>query len=180
MLGKRAKTPSRTGAWTLEELGAKPISIPIKNIPQILQRNVATTVLLPFTANPLLKLHQHISRFTEGYNQNRSGSVVFQASMNQSRWESLPGEIKAAFHQASDENFLRKAGQVLHSDEQRGVDLMKKFNRKHIVLSDEDTEAFRIQLESVVERWIDEVSSDGIDGKALVNKARKLIVKHSQ
>ena len=100
--------------------------------------------------------------------------------MNQSRWESLPGEIKAAFHQASDENFLRKAGQVWHSDEQRGVDLMKKFNRKHIVLSDEDTEAFRIQLESVVERWIDEVSSDGIDGKALVNKARKLIVKHSQ
>ena len=54
---------------------------------------------------------------------------------------------------------------------------MKKFNRKHIVLSDEDTEAFRIQLESVVERWIDEVS---IDGKALVNKARKLIVKHSE
>ena len=117
MCGKRAKTPSRTGAWTLEELGAKPISIPIKNIPQILQRDVATTVLLPFTANPLLKLHQHISHFIEGYNQNRSCSVVFQASMNQSRWESLPGEIKAAFHQASDENFLRKACQVWHSDE---------------------------------------------------------------
>ena len=73
--------------------------------------------------------------------------------MNQSRWESLPDEIKAAFRQASDKNFLRKADQVRHSDEQRGVDLMKKFNRKHIVLIDEDTEAFRIQLEPVVERY---------------------------
>ena len=87
--------------------------------------------------------------------------------MNQSRWESLLVEIKAAFRQASDENFLRKAGQVWHSNEQRGVDLIKKFNRKHIVLNDEDTEAFRIQLEPVVEHWIDEVSIDGIDGKAL-------------
>tara|TARA_B100000575_G_C23054594_1_gene607069 strand:+ start:139 stop:873 length:735 start_codon:yes stop_codon:yes gene_type:complete len=167
MRGKRTRTPSRSGAWTLEELGAKPISVAVKSIPQTPQRNVATTVLLPFTANPLLKLHQHISHFTEGYNQTRFGSVVCQALMNQSRWESLLVEIKAAFRQASDENFLRKAGQVWHSNEQRGVDLIKKFNRKHIVLNDEDTEAFRIQLEPVVEHWIDEVSIDGIDGKAL-------------
>ena len=57
---------------------------------------------------------------------------------------------------------------------------MLKFKRKHIVLSEEETEAFRLQLEPVVERWIDEVSKDGIDGKALVTKARKLIAKHSQ
>ncbi len=180
MRGKRARTPSRTGAWTLEELGAQPLSVPVKRIPQTLQRNVATTVLLPFTANPLLKLHQHISHFTEGYKQTRFGSVVFQASMNQARWDSLPDDIKAAFRQASDEDFLRKAGQVWHSDEQRGVDLMNKFNREHIVLSEEETEAFRLQLEPVVERWVDEVSKEGIDGKALVSKARKLIAKHSQ
>ena len=57
---------------------------------------------------------------------------------------------------------------------------MNKFKREHIVLSEEETKAFRIQLEPVVERWIDEVRKDGIDGRALVAKARKLIAKHSQ
>ena len=57
---------------------------------------------------------------------------------------------------------------------------MLKFKRKHIVLTKEETEAFRTHLEPVVERWINEVSKYGIDGKALVSKARKLIAKHSQ
>ena len=178
--GKRARTPSRTGAWTLEELGADPISVPVKNIPQTIQRKVATTVMLPFTANPLLKLNQYISHMTEGHEQTRFGTVVFQVSMNQKRWDSLPNDIKEAFRQASGERILRRAGQVWHSDEQRGLDLMLKFKRKHIVLTKEETEAFRTHLEPVVERWINEVSKYGIDGKALVSKARKLIAKHSQ
>ena len=180
LLGKRARTPSRTGAWTLEELGADPISVPVKNIPQTIQRKVATTVMLPFTANPLLKLNQYITHMTEGHEQTRFGTVVFQVSMNQQRWNSLPDDIQKAFQTASDERILRRAGQVWHEDEKRGLDLMLKFKRKHIVLSEEETEAFRLQLEPVVERWIDEVSKDGIDGKALVTKARKLIAKHSQ
>jgi hypothetical protein len=32
----------------------------------------------------------------------------------------------------------------------------------------------------VVQRWIDEVKSKGIDGKALVAKARELVAKYSK
>ena len=46
--GKRVRVPSRTGAWVLEELGAKTVSVPVTRIPQTLQRNIATTVLIPF------------------------------------------------------------------------------------------------------------------------------------
>jgi hypothetical protein len=35
-------------------------------------------------------------------------------------------------------------------------------------------------MESLAERWIDEVHKDGIDVRALVAKARKLIAKNSQ
>jgi hypothetical protein len=31
-----------------------------------------------------------------------------------------------------------------------------------------------------VQRWIDEVKSAGVDGKALVDQARALIAKHSK
>jgi TRAP-type C4-dicarboxylate transport system substrate-binding protein len=178
--GKRARVPSRTGAWMLEELGAKTVSVPVTRIPQTLQRNIATTVLIPFNVQPLLKLNQHISSFTEGYEQTRFGSVVFQVSMNKNKWESLPPDIQAVFRKASDENFLRKIGKLWKEDEQRGIDLMKKFKKKHIVLTKEETEVFKQKLKPVVDRWINDVRKDGIDGKALVKKARALIKKHSQ
>ena len=99
--------------------------------------------------------------------------------MNKDKWESLPPEIKTVFRKASDKNFLRKIGQVWREDEQRGVDLMTKFKREHIVLTKEETEAFRVKLEPVIDKWVDDVSKDGIDGKRLVKKARALIAKYS-
>lgn len=180
LLGKRARTPSRTGAWTLEALGAKPVSVPVKRLPQTIQRKVATTVMLPFTANPLLKLNQYITHMTEGHEQTRFGTVVFQVSMNQEKWNSLPSDIQAAFREASGEWIVRKAGQVWHDDEKRGLDLMLTHKKTHIVLNKEETEAFEIALQPVTERWIEDVKSQGIDGKALVAKAKRLVEKHSQ
>ena len=177
---KRARIPSRTGAWTLEELGAKPISVPVRMIPQTLQRKVATTIMLPLTANPLLKLNRHISHFTEGHDQTRFGSVVFQLSMGQQKWNSLPSDIQAAFRKASGEKILRTAGRVWQDDEQRGIKEMKDFKREHIVLTKEETEKFRVRLEPVIERWIKDVRKDGIDGRKLVEKAKRLVEKYSQ
>jgi hypothetical protein len=41
-----------------------------------------------------------------------------------------------------------------------------------ITLSDDETAVFTKALEPVVDRWIGEVSAKGIDGAALVTKAR--------
>jgi TRAP-type C4-dicarboxylate transport system substrate-binding protein len=177
--GKRARVPSRTGAWMLEELGAKTVSVPVTRIPQTLQRNIATTVLIPFNVQPILGLNQHISSFTEGHEQTRFGSVVFQVSMNKDKWESLPPDIQAIFKKASDDNFLRKIGKLWKDDEQRGVDLMKKFRKKHIVLTEAETKAFEDKLKPVTERWIKEVEAEGINGRELVKKAKRLIAKYS-
>ena len=178
--GKKARVPSRTGAWVLEELGAQTISVPVTRIPQSLQRNIVTTALIPFNVQPLLGLERHVTHFTEGYDQARFGSVIFQVSMNASKWESLPADVKDAFRRASNEQFLKEIGLMWKNDEQRGIDLMQKFGKEHIVLTKEETDEFRNKLEPVVERWITDVSKSGVDGKALVSKARKLIAKHSQ
>jgi TRAP-type C4-dicarboxylate transport system substrate-binding protein len=178
--GKKARVPSRTGAWVLEELGAQTISVPVTRIPQSLQRNIVTTALIPFNVQPLLGLERHVTHFTEGYDQARFGSVIFQVSMNASKWESLPADVKDAFRRASNERFLKEIGLMWKDDEQRGIDLMQKFGKEHIVLTKEETDEFRNKLEPVVERWITDASKSGVDGKALVSKARKLIAKHSQ
>ena len=177
--GKRIRIPSRTGAWVIEELKGSPVSVPVNLIPQTLQRRTATVVFIPFNVNPLLKLEQHVSHFTEGHNQTRFGNVVFQVSMNKDKWNSLPPDVQRAFRQASGEKFLREIGQMWKDDEQRGVDLMKTFRKDHIVLTEEETKAWEKALVPVTERWIQDVRADGIDGKRLVDKAKRLIAKHS-
>ena len=69
LLGKKARVPSRTGAWVLEELGAKTISVPVTRIPQSMQRNIVTTALIPFNVQPRLGLERQVTHFTEGYDQ---------------------------------------------------------------------------------------------------------------
>ena len=96
----------------MEEIGAQTISVPVTRIPQSLQRNIVATALIPFNVQPLLGLERHVTHFTEGYDQVRFGSVIFQVSMNASKWESLPADIKDAFRRASDEQFLKEIGQM--------------------------------------------------------------------
>ena len=48
------------------------------------------------------------------------------------------------------------------------------------MLTKEETEAFRVKLEPVIDRWIKEVEEKGIDGRAMVAAARAAIAKHSR
>ena len=136
----------------MEELGAKTISVPVTRIPQALKRNIVTTALIPSNVHPLLGLDRHVTHFTEGYDQVRFGSVIFQVSMNAIKWESLPADIKDAFRRSSVEQFLKEIGQMWKDDEQPGIELMRKFGKKHIVLTKKETDEFCSKLEPVVER----------------------------
>ena len=104
---------------------------------------------------------------TEGHDSTRFANAVLSVTMNKDKWNSLPPDIQRAFRKAGDEDFLKKIGKVWEDYENPGIEKLKDFNRKHIVLSKEETEAFKVKLEPVVERWIREVEVDGIDGRRL-------------
>ena len=91
-----------------------------------------------------------------------------------------PGTRNEKTQHPSDEDFLRKIGKLWREDEQRGVDLMTKFKREHIVLTKEETDIFKQKLEPVIDKWVEDVKKEGIDGRKLVNKARKLIKKYEE
>ena len=95
-------------------------------------------------------------------------------------WNSLPPEIQSAFRKASDESFLRRIGQIWSDYEKPGIDRLIQYKKKHIVLTEAETKAFEDKLKPVTERWIKEVEKEGIDGRKLVNKARKLIKKYEE
>lgn len=48
LAGLRLRTPSRTGAWVIEALGANPVSMPVPDLPTALSRGVVDGALIPW------------------------------------------------------------------------------------------------------------------------------------
>ena len=180
LAGSKMRVPGRIHKWIAEELKAQTINSTVRQIPQLVQRNAVNSVLITANIIKPLNLHQQIFTMTEGHESTRFANAVLSVTMNKDRWNSMPPDIQRAFRKASDKDFLRRIGKVWEDYEKPGIKKLKDFNRKHIVLSKEETEAFKVKLEPVVERWIEEVEAEGINGRSLVKKARSLIAKYSQ
>ncbi|HJS39116.1 MAG TPA: TRAP transporter substrate-binding protein [Burkholderiales bacterium] len=178
--GMKMRIPTRTGAWIIEALGASPVGMPVPDLPQALSKKVVDGAFIPWEIIPPLKIQDVTDYQIEGPNRMRFGTTTFQVSMNQKRWDSLPAEVKKAFSDQSGEAWVREVGEIWTKSEDFGIGLATKAGNKHVVLTDAELAAFRTKLEPVVQRWINEVKGQGIDGAALVKMAREQIAKYSK
>jgi TRAP-type C4-dicarboxylate transport system substrate-binding protein len=178
--GLKMRIPTRTGAWIIEALGAAPVGMPVPDLPQALAKKVVDGAFIPWEIIPALKLQDQIKYEIEGPNKVRFGNTTFQVSMNQARWDSLPADVKRAFTENSGEAWVREVGNVWAANDDGGIAVATKAGNQHIQLTEAELDLFKEKLEPVVQRWIDEVKSKGIDGAALVKAAREQIAKYSK
>ena len=178
--GLKMRIPSRTGAWVIEALGASPVGMPVPALPQALATHAVDGALIPWEIVPPLKLQELMKYYVEGPNMTRFGNTTFQVSMNEARWNSLPSDVKKAFNENSGAAWVREVGKIWQEDDVEGIAVAEKAGDTHIVLTPAQLEAFKTRLEPVVQRWENEVKSKGIDGKKLVEVARKEIAKYSK
>jgi len=178
--GLRLRTPSRTGAWSIEALGAAPVAMPVTELPAALQRGTVDGALIPFEIVPTLQLQDQTGYQIEGHDGYRVGTLLFQVSMNRARWESLPEDIQAAFLDASGRDWLAHVGDVWNGTEAGGLAAALAAGNTHLVWTEAETAAFRAALEPVVDRWIVDIGREGIDGRALVERARAAVARHAQ
>jgi len=179
MAGLKMRIPTRTGAWVIEALGASPLATPVPEVPTALSKKTIDGTLLPWEIIPPLKLQNQIKYFIEGHNKTRLGTTTFQVSMNKSRWDGLPADIQKAFRDASGRDWWGKVGAYWRAGDDFGISLAVKAGKEHITLSEAETKVFLDKLEPVVDKWIAEVGGKGIDGAALVAKARELSAKNA-
>ncbi|MDP7546552.1 MAG: TRAP transporter substrate-binding protein [Alphaproteobacteria bacterium] len=178
--GLKMRIPTRTGAWIIESLGASPVGMPVPQLPQALAKKIVDGAFIPWEIIPPLKIQNQTKYQIEGANKTRFGTTTFQVSMNKARWNGLPADIKKAFKDASGADWWQKVGQIWAVNDDFGIKVAIKAGNEHVTLSPAETDAFQKVMEPVVDRWINEVKGKGIDGAALVAKARKSIAKYSK
>ncbi len=177
--GKKIRIPTRTGAWVIEALGAAPVAMPVPELPTALQKGVIDGAFIPWEIIPPLKIQEQTEYQIEGAGKERFGTTTFQVSMNKERWDSLPEDVQKAFRDASGPDWVAEVGEIWAASDEFGIGLATKAGNTHVTLSEEETEAFREALAPVTQRWVDEVAAKGIDGAALVEKAKAAVASHS-
>ena len=74
----------------------------------------------------------------------------------------------------------QKAGELWNSFEAPGEKMQAEADGEIIKLSADEMAEFDKLDQQVVDRWIEEATKNGIDGKALVDAAKAAVLKHSQ
>jgi TRAP-type C4-dicarboxylate transport system substrate-binding protein len=178
--GMKLRIPTRTGSWVIEALGAAPTAMPVPALPQALSKKVVDGALIPWEIIPPLKLQDLTKYQIEGHNGVRFGTTTFQVTMNQNTWNSLPKDIQKVIDEVNSEAWVAEVGTIWSNSDKGGIAVAVKAGNEHVVLTEAETNAFRDAIEPVVDRWIAEVGEKGIDGRKLVDTARKLVAKHSK
>lgn len=184
----RLRVPSRTGLWVVEALGAVPIQMPVSDLRNVLRlsnadamltKKIVDGALIPWEIIPTLGLQDLTSYQIEGHDKTRFGNTTFQLSMNKARWDALPPDIQAAIEKVNAQ-WYEKVGFVWASSDDEGIAVAVEAGNNHITLTPAETDAFRVALEPVVQRWLAEAESQNIDGNDLLLRARELIENYSK
>jgi TRAP-type C4-dicarboxylate transport system substrate-binding protein len=178
--GLKLRTPSRTGAWVIESWGAEPVGMPLPSLPEALSKKAVDGALIPFEVVPAIKLQEMTKYSVEGADGTRFGTSVFLFAMNKARYDSLPDDLKKIIDDNSGAALAAKAGELWNSFEAPGEKMQADADGEIIKLSADEMAEFDKLNQQVVDRWIEEATKNGIDGKALVDAAKAAVLKHSQ
>jgi len=186
--GKKIRIPSRTGAWVLEALGASPVKTSVGEIPVALSKKVVDGAMIPWEIIPPLKIQKVTKYQIEGPANPKSkfglgkrlGTTSFQLAMNTKRWNKLPADIKKIFVDNSGAAWHQEVGEIWDGADAFGISIATKDGNEHVQLSEAQWARFEAKIAPVVERWIKEMDSKGIDGHALYNRARFLVNQNMQ
>ncbi|PLY05650.1 MAG: C4-dicarboxylate ABC transporter substrate-binding protein [Arcobacter sp.] len=174
--GLKLRSPSRTGAWYIEELGAEPVGMPLPAVPQSLSKNAIDGAVLPMEVFPAFKFQQLTKYTTEIQGGGGFGGSVLLLLMNQDRYDSLSKELQEAIDKStvtSIEDWAKLADDM----EVFGKNLQIKSGGEVNTLSVEETKKLDVAGEKVIQRWVAEMKSKGIDGQKIVDSVKKSLDK---
>jgi TRAP-type C4-dicarboxylate transport system substrate-binding protein len=175
--GLKLRSPSRTGAWYISELGAEPVGMPLPDVPQALSKNAIDGAVLPMEIFPALKFQDLTKYSTELKNGGGFGNSVAVILMNKKRFESLSKELQGYIEQSAGEDLLTKYGQLMIDLEEPGKNLQRKSGGEVITLSADESDKFNEVGKKVVNKWVNEMKDKGIDGQKIVDTVRASIAK---
>ena len=120
--GLKIRTPTRTGGWLIEAMGATPIGAPVPKIPEMLSKGVVDAVLIPYEITLPLKVDQLVDYHTEldDPKTTRINTSTFMIAMNKASYSALPADLQKVIDDNSGFNIATWLGEIWDKAEAPG------------------------------------------------------------
>jgi TRAP-type C4-dicarboxylate transport system substrate-binding protein len=178
MEGLKLRGPTRVITDMLNELGATPVGMPLPAIPEALSKGVIDGTVIPWEVTPAIKLSDLVSNHTEFSGDEALYTATIIMVMNKDKYESLPDDVKAAIDQESGMKLAEMASRIMYEYDAPGRAIAEGKGNNIVTLDAAEVARFKEKAQPVIERWIADMESKGIDGAALIEEAKALIKKH--
>lgn len=176
--GQRIRTPSRTIGWMLEAMGATGVGMPLPALPLAVDKNIVDGAMIPYEIFPALSFNKPIKAITVGHEDRRFGTAVFVFAMNKEVYDDLPPDLQKVIDDNSGRRIAEDIGRDWMRIEDRVAGMIKASGIEMIELSPAETDRVQQASQPVIDRWIDDMESRGIDGQALVQAAKDAINRY--
>ncbi|MFN3765277.1 MAG: TRAP transporter substrate-binding protein [Aliihoeflea sp.] len=175
--GMTVRAPTRVITALLTELGANPIGMPIPQVPEALSKGVIQGAVVPWEVTPALRVPELVKNHTEFGGDHALYTTTFVLAMNKAKYDSLPDDLKKIIDDNSGAEFSAFAGRTQQEYDAPGRKLAEGNNI--IELSAEESAKWQEAAQPVIDNWVAEMDSKGVEGQALLDEARGLIEEYT-
>jgi len=170
MQGLRVRSPSASANEIIESLGATPISMPMGDVYESLERGVIDAAMVPFESLYNYSFHEVINYITVG----DFSATPFFSVMNKDIYQGLSDTDREILRGLTGKDLAKEAGRIYDADGERGLDLAKESGVEIIELEGDALIPWQEELEPTVQKWIDEKDAEGYPAEEIYKRAMEL------
>lgn len=165
--GLRVRTPSPAGAAMLQALGATPVSMPMGEVFEALERGAIDAAMAPLSTVADYSFHEVVKYVTVG---NFSATPFF-AVMNTEAYNSLSDSDKELLNSLTQLDMSMHAGNVFDQAGENGYTVGKENGVEYIELSGESLQAWEDAFQPIIEQWIADMAAEGVPAQEMYDRA---------
>jgi TRAP-type transport system periplasmic protein len=174
--GMRLRSPGPVQTSVLRALGGSPLTIPIPELYDSLQKGMADGALLPFSAIKDFKLGEVIKHHTIANLYVMTSGLV----MNPNAYNSLsPGDQKI-MDELTGLRMAEKSGEAFDRSAQVAQDEAKKAGSEIYQLPASERKVWMEKAKPVIDTWIADMEKKGLPGRKVFQEAMSLVDKYSK
>lgn len=168
--GLRIRTPSASANKILESYGAIPVSMPMGDVYEGMQRGVVDGALAPASVISNYQLADVTNYITKGNFYTSSIFVV----INPTTWSKISEEDKAAIEEIIGEPMSQKAAELYNVDAEGGWDEAAEKGIEVYEIPEDELGNWKTPLEHLYEKWVNEMEEKGLPGRDIYEEAVQL------
>lgn len=171
--GMRIRSPSAETSEWLKALGAIPVSMPMNENFEALERGVVDGTIAPWEAVKTWGLDEVIDYATVGNFYSTTMFVV----MNEDIWNGLSEEDQETIKELTGEKMAKNTGGIFDQFGKEAVEQAKEKGVEVYELSDKDLEEWKKYIDPTIEKWIKKAEDKGLPGQKVFDRAVELSIK---